>query len=56
MAEVVADLASDLVRDAAEPLPDIDDSAFAPMFDRFADARVVLPLRSLKRCSEMGQF
>lgn len=26
----------------AEPLPDIDDGAFGAMFDRFADARVVL--------------
>jgi protein-L-isoaspartate(D-aspartate) O-methyltransferase len=33
---------AELVRDAAEPLPDIDDSAFGAMFDRFADARVVL--------------
>ncbi|MGK6356801.1 protein-L-isoaspartate(D-aspartate) O-methyltransferase [Sphingomonas sp. DT-207] len=31
-----------LIRDAAEPLPDIDDPAFGRMFDRFADARVVL--------------
>jgi protein-L-isoaspartate(D-aspartate) O-methyltransferase len=31
-----------LVRDAAEPLPDIDDPAFGSLFDRFADARVVL--------------
>jgi len=30
------------IRDAAEPLPDIDDPAFGRMFDRFADARVVL--------------
>jgi len=30
-----------LVADAAEPLPDIDDPAFGAMFDRFADARVV---------------
>ena len=29
-------------RDAAEPLPEIDDPAFAAAFDRFADARVVL--------------
>ena len=27
---------------AAEPLPDIDDAAFAGAFDRYADARVVL--------------
>jgi protein-L-isoaspartate(D-aspartate) O-methyltransferase len=32
----------ELVREAAEPLPDIDDPAFAEAFDRFADARVVL--------------
>jgi len=31
-----------IVREAAEPLPDIDDPAFGAMFDRFADARVVL--------------
>jgi protein-L-isoaspartate(D-aspartate) O-methyltransferase len=35
------DIASRL-RDAAEPLADPDDPAFGPMFDRFADARVVL--------------
>ena len=29
-------------RQAAEPLPDIDDRAFGAMFDRFGDARVVL--------------
>jgi protein-L-isoaspartate(D-aspartate) O-methyltransferase len=31
-----------LIRDAAEPLPDLDDPAFGAMFDRFAKARVVL--------------
>jgi protein-L-isoaspartate(D-aspartate) O-methyltransferase len=31
-----------LIRDAAEALPGIDDPAFGAMFDRFADARVVL--------------
>ncbi|HEV2602381.1 MAG TPA: erythromycin esterase family protein [Microvirga sp.] len=31
-----------LVREAAEPLPDIADEAFGAMFDRFADAKVVL--------------
>ena len=31
-----------IIREAAEPLPDIDDPAFGAMFDRFADARVVL--------------
>ncbi|HEV2818136.1 MAG TPA: protein-L-isoaspartate(D-aspartate) O-methyltransferase [Allosphingosinicella sp.] len=30
------------LRDAAEPLPEIDDPAFAAAFDRFGDARVVL--------------
>ncbi len=33
---------SDLIRVAAEPLPDVGDPAFARLFDRFADARVVL--------------
>ena len=31
-----------LIRDAAEPLPDIDDPAFGALFDRYGDARVVL--------------
>ncbi|WP_188054831.1 protein-L-isoaspartate(D-aspartate) O-methyltransferase [Sphingosinithalassobacter sp. CS137] len=31
-----------LIRDAAEPLPDIDDPGFGAAFDRFGDARVVL--------------
>ena len=31
-----------LIAAAAEPLPDIDDPAFGAMFDRYADARVVL--------------
>jgi erythromycin esterase-like protein len=31
-----------LIAEAAEPLPEIDDPAFGPVFDRFADARVVL--------------
>ena len=30
------------LRAAAEPLPDLDDAAFAARFDRYADARVVL--------------
>ena len=30
-----------LIADAAEPLPDIDDPAFGAMFDRFGNARVV---------------
>jgi protein-L-isoaspartate(D-aspartate) O-methyltransferase len=32
----------ELIRDCAEPLPDIDDPEFGAMFDRFGDARVVL--------------
>ena len=32
----------DLIADAAEPLPDFDDPAFGAIFDRFADARIVL--------------
>ena len=31
-----------LIRGAAEPLPGLQDPAFARLFDRFADARVVL--------------
>ena len=31
-----------LIAQAAEPLPPIDDERFAALFDRFADARVVL--------------
>lgn len=31
-----------LIRAAAEPLPDLDDPAFGALFDRFADAKVVL--------------
>ena len=31
----------DLVRSAAEPLPDFDDPAFGAMFDRFGEVRVV---------------
>jgi erythromycin esterase-like protein len=34
--------ATELIRDAAEPLPDPDEPAFGAMFDRFAKARVVL--------------
>src|SRR3954462_12201060 len=33
---------SGLMRDAAEPLPGIDDPAFGALFDRYGDARVVL--------------
>jgi protein-L-isoaspartate(D-aspartate) O-methyltransferase len=32
----------ELIRRAAEPLPALDDPAFGEMFDRFADARIVL--------------
>ena len=32
----------ELIRDQAEPLPDLDDPAFGALFDRFGDARVVL--------------
>jgi erythromycin esterase-like protein len=35
-------LLPELIRRAAEPLPDLDDPAFGAMFDRFGDARVVL--------------
>ena len=35
-------LLPELIRDAAEPLPDFDDPAFGALFDRFGDARVVL--------------
>jgi erythromycin esterase-like protein len=31
-----------LIRDAAEPLPTLDDAAFGALFDRFAKAKVVL--------------
>ncbi len=31
-----------MISDAAEPLPEIDNPAFGAMFDRFADARIVL--------------
>lgn len=39
---VMASTAARLLAAAAEPLPDIDDPAFAVAFDRYADARVVL--------------
>jgi protein-L-isoaspartate(D-aspartate) O-methyltransferase len=32
----------DMIADAAEPLPDLDDLAFGRLFDRYADRRVVL--------------
>ena len=31
-----------MIAEAAEPLPDVEDPAFAALFDRYADARVVL--------------
>ena len=31
-----------MIADAAEPLPDLEDPAFGPLFDRYADRRVVL--------------
>jgi erythromycin esterase-like protein len=33
---------ADAIRNAAEPLPELDDPAFAEAFDRFPDARVIL--------------
>jgi protein-L-isoaspartate(D-aspartate) O-methyltransferase len=39
---VRAPSATELIRQAAEPLPDLDDLAFGAMFDRFAKARIVL--------------
>ncbi len=33
---------AELIAEAAEPLPDLDDPAFGALFDRFAQARVVL--------------
>ena len=32
----------DAIRRGSQPLPEIDDAAFAEVFDRFGDARVVL--------------
>jgi protein-L-isoaspartate(D-aspartate) O-methyltransferase len=32
----------DMIRDAAEPLPDLDDPAFGALFDRYSEARVIL--------------
>ena len=40
--ETELDLLPELIRRSAEPLPEIDDPTFGAMFDRFADARVVL--------------
>jgi erythromycin esterase-like protein len=42
MLEVELERAPDLIRQSAERLPDLEDSAFGAMFDRFGDARVVL--------------
>jgi erythromycin esterase-like protein len=43
MMEVRAEALGELIRQSAEPLPeDVDDPRFGAMFDRFADARVVL--------------
>ena len=42
MTRAVVTQAVDAIRAAAEPLPAFDDDAFGALFDRFADARVVL--------------
>src|SRR3954451_5206827 len=42
MLDTELDTLPQLVSEAAEPLPEIDDPAFGAMFDRFGDARVVL--------------
>jgi erythromycin esterase-like protein len=42
MLDADLDILPRLIADAAEPLPDIDNPAFGELFDRFADARVVL--------------
>src|SRR5690349_10478746 len=42
MLDTELDVLPELIAKAAEPLPDFDDPAFGAMFDRFADARVVL--------------
>src|SRR5438270_7010453 len=42
MLDTDLDTLPQLIADAAEPLPSIDDPAFGAMFDRFSDARVVL--------------
>ena len=41
-AKTRAPSATELLREAAEPLPDPDNPAFGAIFDRFADARIVL--------------
>ncbi len=42
MADTLTRTLPQLIAQAAEPLPEIDDPAFGAMFDRFGDARVVL--------------
>ena len=42
MLEAAVDALPGVIANVAEPLPDIDDPPFGAMFDRFADARVVL--------------
>jgi erythromycin esterase-like protein len=42
MLDLDVEVLPELIRKSAEPLPDFDDPAFGAMFDRFADARVVL--------------
>ena len=42
MQQVECSALADLIATAAEPLPPIDDPAFGRIFERFADARVVL--------------
>lgn len=42
MLEAAVDALPGVIANVAEPLPDIDDPRFGAMFDRFADARVVL--------------
>jgi erythromycin esterase-like protein len=42
MLDTRLDVLPGLIADWAEPLPDLDDPAFGELFDRFADARVVL--------------
>ncbi|AOB33911.1 protein-L-isoaspartate O-methyltransferase [Bordetella sp. H567] len=41
-ADMPSDPEAEAIWEAAEALPDIDDALFAPLFDRFADKRVVL--------------
>jgi len=40
--EALVESIPEMIAAAAEPLPDIEDPAFGELFDRFADARVVL--------------